>query len=76
MDWDLCANVLVLIAFAGIGLVLRCSRRRPPGPGEQDLDQALSRFIERERRDPPPTTPLAGRTGGCTQRRSPSRRYR
>ena len=73
MDWDLFIDIVGLGLLLAIPITLRILRKRPPGPGEQELAQEMDRFIAAERKQHlHPTTPT-DRSSECRRSgRSPS----
>jgi hypothetical protein len=71
MDWDLFVDIIALGMMLAIPITLRVLRKRPPGPGEQELSREMERFIsaESQQHEHPPTP--TDRSSVC-HRRHPS----
>lgn len=68
MDWDLFIDIVGLGIMLAIPITLRILRKRPPGPGEQELAEEMDRFIAAERKKQPhPPTPT-DRSSECHRR--------
>lgn len=72
MEWVEFSSLVVLGAILCVGVALRIVRKRPPGPGEQELDRELTRYVSAECKRQPPPTPQKGDDQCCQSTHSSS----